>query len=223
MKKMTDEQRAKMEAFAKQMGHTRPAGGPVAVAASGGAAKSQQNAENAAKTEAEMRKKLPNKLENAFMLDLMLLKAGLSKRRAAVRERLEEAGYRNAWRDLQLLYTLTCRIQNALYETMPKKRQEYYDWMGAYTKYHIAVEGPLPNHGKVVPISDRNLGAILDECVEHTCLLCLKDGREIEACPIREALLEVGPPKEVHEDPGRFGCEYRNMAGQVVRGEEIDV
>ena len=215
---MTDQE--KFEAFARKMGHTRPAGGPVAAAAPG-AAKSQQNAENAAKTEAEMRKKLPNKYENAFMMDMMILRNSLATRREKVRERLQEVNP-NGWRDLQLMYSLVCRIQEQLMETMPESRQEYYATLARYGKYHLEMEGPLRPERHVL-IGDKNLGAILDAVLENECVMCLKDGKEIEACLIRKALLEVGPPTEVLEGKNMIGCEYREVPGQLIRGEMVTV
>ncbi|MBR3008859.1 MAG: hypothetical protein IKH70_09705, partial [Stomatobaculum sp.] len=70
-------------------------------------------------------------------------------------------------------------------------------------------------------ISDKNLGAILDAVLENECLMCVKDGKEIDQCLIRRALLEVGPPTEIIENG--IGCEYRNVPGQLIRGEIVTV
>lgn len=52
-----------------------------------------------------IRKTKPNKAENSFMQDLMILKNSLAVRSPAVRDRLRQVN-KYAWRDLRLL----CRI-----------------------------------------------------------------------------------------------------------------
>ena len=197
-------EREKFEAFAQQMGHTRPG---VPAAAVPPAAKTQRD------------KKKPNKFENAFMMDMMILRNSLAVRREAVRERLSEVNP-HAWRDLQLLYSLVCRIQEQLVETMPESRQDYYDTLARHGRYHLEIQGPIHSE-RTVLISDKHLGAILDAVIENECMMCLKDGKEINKCKIREALLEVGPPTEIIEDG--IGCEYRDVPGQLIRGEIVTV
>ena len=197
-------EREKFEAFAQQMGHTRPG---VPAASAPPAAKVQRD------------KKKPNKFENAFMMDMMILRNSLAVRREAVRERLSEVNP-HAWRDLQLLYSLVCRIQEQLVETMPESRQEYYETLARNGRYHLEIQGPI-HAERTVLISDKHLGAILDAVIESECMMCLKDGNEINKCKIREALLEVGPPTEIIEDG--IGCEYRDVPGQLIRGEIVTV
>lgn len=197
---MTDQE--KFEAFARQMGHTRQAAPAASPAAKAGP-----------------EKKKPNKNENAFMMDMMILRNSLAKRREAVKDRLKQVNP-NAWRDLQLMYSLVCRIQKQLLSTMPKSREEYYDVIAQHGRYHLEIEGPI-HAERTVLISDKNLGAILDAVLENECLMCVKDGKEIDQCLIRRALLEVGPPTEIIEDG--IGCEYRNVPGQLIRGEIVTV
>ena len=64
-------------------------------------------------------------------------------------------------------------------------------------------------------------GGFYDAVIENECMMCLKDGKEINKCKIREALLEVGPPTEIIEDG--IGCEYRDVPGQLIRGEIVTV
>ena len=169
----------------------------------------------------EAERKKPNKNENQFMTDLIILKNSLAKRGESVRERLLKVNP-NAWRDLRLLQSLVNRLQEQLMETMPLSREDYYLALCQHANYHLEITGPIrPEH--MVIISDRNLGAILDVCMENECLMCLRDGKEIEECPIRRALLEVGPPSRIREDGSGLGCEYRNVPGQLVTGKEITV
>ena len=165
----------------------------------------------------EILKTKPNKAENNFMLDLMILKNSLAVRSEAVRDRLQRVNP-HAWRDLRLLQSLVGRIQNELIQTMPDSRLEYYCSLARYGRYHLDVEGPL-RQGRMVLISDINLAYLCELVMENECIMCLKDGKEVQHCPVRKALLEVAPPTEVLD----FGCEYASAAGQLVNGKEVTI
>lgn len=206
---MTDKQQA-MEAMARKLGHLNRE--PAAVPA-----------EDLHKPEpAEIEKTKPNKYENAFMIDLMILKNSIAVRGAKCKDRLKKVN-KYAWRDLRLLETLVSKIQTQLISTMPDSRWEYYDTIAKFGRYHLDIEGGPMKPERVVLISDKRLGAILDVAIEHECLTCLRDGREIENCPLRQTLLEVAPPTEILDEKALVGCEYRDVAGQLIRGEMVVV
>lgn len=165
----------------------------------------------------EILKTKPNKAENNFMLDLMILKNSLAVRSEAVRDRLQRVNP-HAWRDLRLLQSLVGKIQDQLIQTMPESRLEYYWALAKHGRYHLDVEGPL-RQGRMVLISDINLAYLCELVMENECIMCLKDGKEVQRCPVRKALLEVAPPTEVLD----FGCEYANAAGQLVNGKEVTI
>lgn len=159
----------------------------------------------------------PNKHENFFAMDLMILKNSLAVRSEAVRDRLKKVN-KYAWRDLRLLISLTNRIQNQLLETMPESRMDYYSALARNGRYRLDIEGPI-RQGRVVLISDVHLAQLCETVMENECIMCLRTGKEIESCPIRQALLEVAPPTEILEDK----CEYSNAAGQLIHGEDVTI
>lgn len=210
---MTDAQRKAMEEMATRMGHRRqdpqtcsdddPAGGRLlgAVPASW--------------------KTNPNKHENQFMMDLMLLRNAILLRAEKVKDRLGMVNP-HAWRDLRLLFSLVDRIQKELISTMPDSRIEYYDALARHGRYHLDVEGPI-RKGRAVVITDMKLAALCEAVMESECVMCLKDGKDIETCPIREALLEVAPPSETQVDGSVYRCEYAGAAGQLIEGHEVTI
>ena len=159
----------------------------------------------------------PNKRENAFMVDLMILRNSLVAKAPAVRERLQKVN-KYGWRDLRLLLSLVLRLQDQLMETMPASRQNYYSVLRKNGRYHLDVEGPI-RQGNIVLITDTHLATLCESVMESECLMCLKTGVEVEKCPIRQILLEVSPPSEILE----YRCEYADAAGALVRGEEVRV
>ncbi len=159
----------------------------------------------------------PNKLENNFMLDLMILKNSLAVRSVAVRDRLKKVN-KYGWRDLRLLFSLVNRIQQQLMDTMPDSRYEYYSATARNGRYHLDIEGPL-RQGKMVLITDVHLAQLCETVMEEHCIMCLRTGDEVEKCPVRQALLEVAPPTEILD----YRCEYSKVAGQLINEEEVNI
>lgn len=163
----------------------------------------------------------PNRVEHEFMMDLMMLRNSLANRMEGARERMEQVNPQ-AWRDMRLLFSLVCRLQDQLMATMPAKRQEYYLAMCRSYHYELIGNGPIRNK-RIIPITDSHLAAITEACMEHECGMCIRDGDEIRKCPIREALMEVAPPTRVADGDRWIQCEYRGAAGSLVLGEDISI
>lgn len=161
----------------------------------------------------------PNKWENGLYIDLMILRNSIRTKGIHVKERLKKANP-YGWRDMRLLEVLVDRLLDTLNATMPDSRLEYYTMLAQHGKYHLHMDGPI-KQGRIVLITDKNLGAILEAAMENECLMCVRDGRECEKCLIRTALLEVGPAMDINPENEGIGCEYRHLAGMLARGEEI--
>jgi hypothetical protein len=165
----------------------------------------------------EIAKSKPNKAENFFMMDLMILKNSLAVRMGSVKDRLKKVN-RYGWRDLRLLFSLVDRLQSQLMQTMPDSRWEYYSTLARSGRYHLDIEGPV-RQGRMVLISDVHLAQLCETVMETECIMCLKTGKEVENCPIRQALLEVAPPTEIIG----YSCEYAEAAGDLIEGKEVHI
>ncbi len=203
---MTDKE-ARLEALARKYGF-RKAEAPAAPAAPApGPAPEKRN---------------PNRGENELMLNLMVLRNGLIKYSPAIRERCRQAGP-TVWRDLRLMATLSRKVQEALLETMPQRRVEYYQAYRERGQYVMQISGPVRT-GRQILVSDVHLGAVCDAALRGVCALCISEGKEVDKCPLREGLMEVAPPTQLNAAGSRFAeCEYRNAARQLVLGEEPEV
>ena len=216
---MTEEKRKAMEEMARKMGHVRREAETGNAAGSGTAGAGTEKRKAARAVVPERWKTAPNKFENQFMMDLMILRNALAVRAAKVRGRLEMVNP-DAWRDLRLLISLVGRIQQDLMDTMPASREEYYAALARSGRYHLDIEGPI-RQGRMLLITDLKLSALCEKVMQSECVMCLRTGREIEQCPIRDTLLEVAPPSETQEDGAVYRCEYSGAAGQLVNGEEV--
>lgn len=162
----------------------------------------------------------PNKRENEFMMNLMVLRNSLAANAPACRERAKQAG-KWTWRDIRLMYRLVCKIQDALIRTMPESRDEYYTAYALHGHYELHIDGPV-RVPQYLLVKDRHLADLADAAMRNECVMCMREGSEIGQCPLRAALLEYAPPTELQE--GRWKkCEYRDAAGQLILGKDVTI
>lgn len=170
----------------------------------------------------EDRKTKPNKRENEFMLNLMVLRNTLMRNAPACRERARLAG-KWIWRDIRLATVLICRIQEALLRTMPSSREDYYIAYAQHGHYELHIDGPIRTPRQLL-ITDKHLATICEAAMESECLLCMREGKEIDHCELREALLESAVPTEIRDGDSLFRrCEYRDAAGQLIHGKDVTI
>ena len=183
--------------------------------------KQGQNHEKPAEIPEEKRTK-PNRKENEFMLNLMILRNSLRQNAPACRERARAAG-KWTWRDIRLMLCLVDRIQNALRGTMPASRDEYYAAYARHGHYELHIDGPVRTSRHLL-VTDRHLAAMAEAAMKSECILCMREGAEISRCPLREALLEAAAPSS-YQGEGRMvrKCEYREAAGQLIQGHDVTV
>ena len=195
---------------------------PEAAARGKGAFRSPPSTPSGAtqREETQEKKTKPNRRENEFMLNLMVLRNTLRVNAPACRERAKAAG-KWIWRDIRLMLTLVNKIQDGLLKTMPETRDEYYSAYALHGHYELRIDGPIRNARHIL-VTDKHLASICEAAMKSECVLCMRDGDEIGQCPLREALLEAAPPSELQEGLWRK-CEYRDAAGQLIRGEDATV
>ena len=203
-----------------------PAPGPGPSAAGAGA-EGKKIASNPAATRAPEAPKAapartkPNKRENEFMMNLMVLRNTLRTNAPACRERAERAGP-GIWDDIQAMLEAVDRIQNGMLATMPESRDDYYTAYARHGHYELHIDGPI-QRGRHLLVTDRHLASICEAAMKSECILCMREGDEITRCPLREALTEAAPPTEIQEDGRWTRCEYRDAAGQLIQGKDVKV
>lgn len=221
-KEILENERKEAAAWADTSG-TKRAGGKPCEPGKNGKAGEERNGENPrGKAGVAPLQSKPNRVENQFMIDLMILRNSLAKRMESCRERMKQAD-RYGWRDLRLLYTLVDKVQHRMLSTMPPSRDEYYANLARFGTYHLEIDGPV-RKGRYVLIKDTHLAAIAEGAMEHECAMCMREGKEIEKCMIRKALMEVCPPSAYADElKSAWDCEYRDAAGALVLGEEVTI
>lgn len=168
----------------------------------------------------EQLKTKPNKRENEFMLNLMILRNTLRTNAPSCRERARLAG-KWVWRDIRLMLTLVNRVQEKMLRTMPASRDEYYSAYAKHGRYELHIDGPVRTARHLL-VTDKHLGSICEAAMKSECILCMREGSEINRCELREALLEAAPPTDLQE--GLYmKCEYRDAAGALVQGKDVTI
>lgn len=165
----------------------------------------------------EEEKKLLNRRENEFFVDIMVLRNTFYKNAEALRGRLKP--YRGAWRDLKLMIYLTDKLQAIISETVPLKQLLRYEALAKHGLHAVDIPGPVQLHGLLKICTVESLTAMAEAAMRNECAMCIKDGREIKRCALRKALIEAAPPTEISE----LGCEYRDAAGALVSGRELSI
>lgn len=164
-----------------------------------------------------MEKTNPNRAENRFQTNLMVLMHTLLSDRDAYVKRVTAYGDgRWARRDTGLLISLVDRLQQTLLKTMPEKRIDFYRRMTREAQIVISWPGPAKTSREIL-IDAEDLGAIAEAAMTGVCAMCLKEGRDVKRCRLREALMVIAPPAKV----SGFTCEYRDPALALDLGEEI--
>ena len=165
-------------------------------------------------------KSKPNKRENEFMLNLMVLRNTLLRNGPACRERAKLAG-KWIWRDIRLATVLIDRIQGALLRTMPASREEYYTAYAHHGHYELHIDGPIRMPRQVL-ITDKHLGTICEAAMLSECIMCIREGNEIDHCELRDALLETAAPTAIQQGDSPFRkCEYKDAASQLLHGKDV--
>lgn len=168
----------------------------------------------------ESLKNKPNKRENEFMLNLMVLRNTLLRNGPACRERAKLAG-KWIWRDIRLATVLIDRIQGALLRTMPASREEYYTAYAHHGHYELHIDGPIRMPRQVL-ITDKHLGTICEAAMLSECIMCIREGNEIDHCELRDALLETAAPTVIQQGDSPFRkCEYKDAASQLLHGKDV--
>lgn len=163
-------------------------------------------------------KSMPDRRENRFMTNLMVVLHTILSDRDAAEKRLREYGYRDVRRDIGLLVHLVNKLQEEMLDTMPERRIGYYQRMAREAQIVIDFPGPVPRARSLL-VDVRDLAAITQAAMENECAMCVRDGREVKNCRLRDALITVAPPTEW----SKTGCEYRSPASQLIQGEDITI
>lgn len=158
----------------------------------------------------------PTAEENRFMQELMILRNNLVKRKPKIYDRLESVKYGK--RDLGLLIAVVDRLQDGLYATLPVKTLQRYLWLAEHARCYIDVPGPITSGG-YMGVSIDDLDVVAKHAIANECALCMKEGKEIKKCPLRQALNRIQPREKIGNG-SLMGCEYTETARDMTEDDD---
>lgn len=164
----------------------------------------------------ETDKKMPNRRENDFLVDTMIVNNAYFRSRDAVLERLTSVDP-NAGELLDKFHELNDKLQKMFLSTIPERKWLRYEQLARHGKHSVDFPDPVQIRGMVRLVDVRDLTAVIEAAMKGECALCVKEGKEATRCKLRDALLSLVAPEKVSE----FGCEYRDPAGALVSGREL--
>lgn len=147
----------------------------------------------------------PNARELSVIEYLAALDVQLCGRQDVLRERL--ARIPNGWRDYRLIVMQTSRLLEKIYSTLPIKTLKRMEGICRNGEIVIRLRPPcsIPDH---VLVNEDDMRRLINCAMAAECAICLRDGREIDTCPLRKVLESIVPPEEY----SALGCSYRNIA-----------
>lgn len=123
----------------------------------------------------------------------------------ALRDRLRDVP--NGWRQWRLMASTLSRLLVQLYDLMPVKNLRHIQNICNHGEVLIRVR-PASRVPEYMLVNEDDLRIMVNASMAAECAICLKDGKEIERCPLRRAMLNIAPP---YDDPPT-GCGYRDVA-----------
>lgn len=115
----------------------------------------------------------------------------------------------DGWRRFRLVRTQTRYILNAVYDTMPATKL-WALMRTVETGELIMRPKPITKMPNEMIVRADDVSLICEAVIEHECSLCVKAGKEIKCCPLRQAMQRMATPYDVP----RSGCEYAAYSHQ---------
>ena len=107
-------------------------------------------------------------------------------------ERRAKLAGNGTWRDLKMMCSKSKKVAQALFDTMPRKKQKIIHaemermTAGVYVAPPSNLPRSEPTDYKTVPT--KSLEWLVDQILQWECLCCQKEGKEQKKCEFREKL-----------------------------------
>ena len=145
---------------------------------------------------------------------LLVLDARFAEAGDALRARLRHIP--GGGRDWRLMETLCRKLLAEIYETLPVKTLTYMDRMRAHGEALVRFS-PAARSPEWLLVRDVDLKAVINAAMAAECAVCMKEGKAIDRCPLRRAMIDMAPP---HDD-SETGCGYREAAAMSEYGQYL--
>jgi hypothetical protein len=135
---------------------------------------------------------------------LMAMDAKFANAGDAMRVRLNHLPY--GWRDWRLMVSLCRKLLRQVYDTLPDKSLRYMNKLREGGEVLIRFTPASRSPGWVL-VLENDLRDILNAAMAAECSVCMKQGKAIDRCVLRRAMIDIAPPHD--GDDTATGCGYR--------------
>lgn len=115
----------------------------------------------------------------------------------------------DGWRRFRLVRTQTRYVLDAVFDTMPDTKL----WAlvrTVSTGELIMRPKPITKMPNEMIVRADDVSLVCEAVIDHECSMCVKSGKEIKQCKLRQAMQRMATPYDVP----RSGCEYAAYSHQ---------
>lgn len=112
----------------------------------------------------------------------------------------------SAWREWRLAHTLLLKSSNALVDSLTDDDLRWEQRLIQNAKVSIDMPGPLTRPDYMI-VDTRDMMLIGAIAGSHECALCVRQGKDVKRCRLRDALMRVSPLPDGEELGGGY-CEF---------------
>lgn len=160
----------------------------------------QDNAADAQSNRKPMNGREMRVIEYLAAMDSKIIESG-----DTMRDRLRDIP--NGWRQWRLMASTLSGLLVQLYGSMTVKNLRHMQNICNHGEVLIRM-APVSRVPENVLVGEDDLRTLINAVMSSECAICLKEGKEIDRCPLRNAMLSIAPP---YEDPPT-SCGYRAVA-----------
>lgn len=148
-------------------------------------------------------------LEYLAAMDAKIIESG-----EALRPRLNQIP--NGWRQWRLMASTVGKLLEDIYGTLPMKNLRHMANICNYGEVLVRMR-PAVRVPDYLLVNENDLRLVINKAMAGECAICVRQGKEIDRCPMRRAMLNIAPPM----DESDTDCGYRDVAMQSELGEYV--
>lgn len=147
----------------------------------------------------------PTSRETRSIEMIAVLDARLANDRPYLEDRLRSVP--DLYRQWRIAETAVCKIVDGLYDTLPEKTLMRIRKIYNNGEVIVRPKGSITKDNDTAIVLAEDLKLLAKTAKNSECAMCLKSGKEIKRCKLREVLMRVSPPIQVFDDHSSL-CEY---------------
>lgn len=150
----------------------------------------------------------PTSRETKSIELIAALDARLTNDRKYLEDRLRMVP--DLYRQWRIAETAAAKVVDGLYDTLPPKTMMRMRRLYESGEIVIRPRGGMNKDSDSTVALKEDISRLARTVCESECAMCIKTGRDIKKCKLRETLLRVSPPPEVFTDDTSL-CEYTTI------------